>query len=249
MRSSKRLVTPIKQYRNKLLFHTNNRSRLCTLTAIASKFVSVRGRSTLSCRHPSVHLPRSLGWEAADGSTTGYLKKGATAAQPRARCLPARHEVKGANCSVLRAAGASRPAGRGDGTPTWDGQVGERGAVDAAGQRCHPVGEPQLVLALRRSHAAAVPLLLSRRRRSLQPAWPGPARPVPPRATSPAPPSPGAAPAASLRRGAGSCETPRGTAAGVRAAAALSPVSGECWRGQTAAPAAQLGALGRANPT
>lgn len=63
--------------------------------------------------------------------------------------------------SRRRVRGEAR-AGRGPGAPsaapgapTWDGQVGEGDAVDAGGQRGHPVGQLQLAPALRRGHGAA----------------------------------------------------------------------------------------------
>lgn len=107
---------------------------------------------------------------------------------------------------------------------TWDGQVGERRAVDAVGQGCHPVGETQLVLALRRSHAAAVPLPLSHHQplaRSLQPspaqAQPGPARlgsarPAPPRSSPPLPRGAAALSPPSGLRSPPAAAAPRGSA-------------------------------------
>lgn len=117
--------------------------------------------------------------------------RGPDPAMSRARGQPpAGHRVS--HPSAPPAPGAAEGQGTLGAALTWDGQVGERRAVDAVGQGCHPVGETQLVLALRRSHAAAVPLPLSHRQplaRSLvsaqpspspSPARPGPARLRPP---------------------------------------------------------------------
>lgn len=189
--------------------------------------------------------------------------RGPDPAMSRARGQPpAGHRVS--HPSAPPAPGAAEGQGTLGAALTWDGQVGERRAVDAVGQGCHPVGETQLVLALRRSHAAAVPLPLSHRQplaRSFQPspaqaqAQPGPARlgsarPAPPRSSPPlprgaaalSPPAGLRSPpaAAAPRRG---CRAPPFPAGATRALRAR-PAPGRGLRGRSAASSASGRAVG-----
>lgn len=60
-----------------------------------------------------------------------------------ASCHPVAGKARRGGAEAPRAPSAALCA------PTWDGQIGQRDAVDALRQRGHPVGEFQLVLALR----------------------------------------------------------------------------------------------------
>lgn len=154
-------------------------------------------------KHPARR--RSRGSGSRSGSIpggTGIARPAPAVASPRAPPPFPPPRPRGAEGRQRPTCSRRRSGGEGRGGPTWDGQVGERGAADAVGQSCHPVGELRLVLALRRSHAAVPgPLSYCRCNRSFQPAWPrpGPARPAPPRASQPRPrplPLPGRALAA-----------------------------------------------------